>query len=404
MDWLGQRPRLARGPGTAAVQQPAGARTGAGAFAPGVRDPGGRAAAEQARGIEPHTLGRQRGQAVEHRHQARAAGAFDGHREVLTPLEDLPDQPAQHRARSHLEEHAGAVLVHRRDLAHELDGTDQVLPEQPRDLARIAGVRLTGGVRVHRHARLGDRGLLQHPRQLLLGGGDERRVKCACDRQHSRGELAFAAALDGRLDVLAGPGEHRLARRVEVCHDHSRALQQRRQLLRRRLDGGHRPGLGRGGLLHEAASRLGQLQQLHGIDRSGGGEGDELPVAVTGAQLWGDAERLEHSQPGELGGPQRGLGDVRVGELGLAAASLLGRQCRGREHIARQCSLVAARQHPVGELELLARLRKRDRQISAHVQQLRALAREQEREPALPRERTLGEVDAIALVDRRGPG
>jgi hypothetical protein len=287
------RDSLVCGPGAAAVDEPQrrrGGRAAAGRLEGAERQQLDRAAVEQPLGAESHALRREAREAVQKLRESTAPRLVDGDREVRAPGEDPSDEPGQDAARPDLDEDAGAVVVHRSDLARELDGVDQMLAEDLRDRRRVVGVRRGRRVRVDRDPRRGELRSPQHLRQPPLGGLDEGRVERAGNRQPACPHVALGAPLHGVLDRGTGAGDDRLQRRVHVRdHDVDRG-QQPVERLGRRLDRRHRARLLARFLADEPPARLGEQQQVLLAHAAGRRERHELAVAVAGHELRLDAE------------------------------------------------------------------------------------------------------------------
>ena len=400
---MGRCRGLGGGTRAAAVDEPGGRRADGGP-ARGLERRGiqraHRATPEQPARLDAHTLGRERRDAVKEGHETGTARHVSRHRKVRAIAEDRADEAREHAARAGLDEHAGAGFVHRLDLAHEVDRAHQVLAEQLRDGRGVGGVGRRGGVGVDRDPRRRDRRGGELRGQPLLGRAHERGVERTRDREPPRLQPVLGAPGQRSLDGRLGAGHDRLLRRVEVGEDHVLRGHQRRQRVGAGLHGRHRAALLGGALADEAPAGLRQLEQLVLAEPAGRGESHELAVGVARDHVGAHAQRAQQVQVAEVRGPERRLGHVRLGQLRPARALVLGREARRRIHVPVQRLREPAGEDAVRALEALPDLGERDGEVACHVDGLRALAGEQQRDRAVAAERAVREVDPVRVLPR----
>ena len=333
-------------------------------------------AAEQLGQPRPHAGQRQVGD----RGQRPGAGHHPRVRSARSDVGRSPrmaaDQPAEHRARSSLDEDPGAVGVHGLDLLGEphrradLRGRarHRSRPGRPGTAPRSGWTTPAAPARAARSGRPAPAN--PHPRRRPPGCGT--RTPPGSARAAIPASASCRAASAHR--VASGPEITSLAGRVLVGHDHRRrSLRSTRATSR--VGGRPRPSCrGR----RPAASRIASARaalsasSVLGVEGAGRAQRDQLAVAVAGQQVRLDAQpgaAVVGRQPGDA---ERGLGDPGVAQPVPLRRGRLGVEGGRREHQLGPRAPSSSRSLQLGE---------GDEQIGQHAAALAALAGEQAARP-----------------------
>ena len=219
-------------------------------------------------------------------------------------------------------------------------------------------------------------------RQGRLCRCDEFGVEGAGHRQRHGAHAGLAELRHRLFDACLGAGNDALSGGVVVGDAHAvQAVDQCGDVRARRLHGGHAAGLGlQRGLGHRASADRRQTEKILGRDDAGRHQGAVLAVAVSGRRHGGQAEATGEAQIAERQRADRRLRIARVGDRGGLLRLGLGVERRRRPDARAQALGQGVAQGRIGEFDGATQLVHVQRGFAAHVDVLRALAREHEAE------------------------
>ena len=227
---------------------------------------------------------------------AVASLAIEVDRPVLAVAEDAPDELGENAARAHLDEGAHAARVHRLNLFDEANRLRELRRERVAHRARIARIRLRGGVAKHvdRGLAHGDRLEVRAKRRARTR--DDRAVERSRDGQSLRGDaLGRERGFDGG-DAGRGSRHDHLRGRVVVGDHHVAAAlgEEPGDLFDGKGDREHR-ARGRGRFAHQLAAPARHGHEGLAIEHARSVECCDFAVAVATDARRRHADRPKHA-------------------------------------------------------------------------------------------------------------
>ncbi len=349
---------------------------------------------------ERDALGRNSGQEEQEFIQAGRSRWVGRKRDEGPIAEGVLHEPREHGPGSDLQEDPGAGLVHGLDLLDELYGPDELFGQKGDDILFLFRIDLSGRVRIDIDPGPGDLHLREKLSQLVLGAGDERRVESTGDGDLLRPDLLGLESLHGLFYACVRAGDHRLLRGIQVGEPHPfDAFDSLAHGIPVAHHGGHGAGLGMGGLHDEASPRLGDADQVLGVEDAGGIEGGVLPVAVAGGEVGLHPKGLQKVVEGHVRRSHCRLGYIGLRQVGLVGLGPLIFELRGRVDIGAQRFGEAILDGLVGHSEVRGHLRKIEKHLPEHVGVLGSLAGKQECDLAFTRHGRFGVIDPPGVAD-----